>query len=71
MTYDRIARILYNMSLDMDWEDGEEFAEEEITCIEKELDVLKENNCDSLLQALENIAMQNESMEFWKERQMA
>lgn len=69
MTHDRMARILYNMSLDMDWEDGKEFAEEEIICIKKELDVLKENNCDFLLQALENIAMQNESMEFWKEKQ--
>lgn len=65
----RIARILYNMSLDMDYADYIEHAEDEILCVEKELKQLQENGCDSLLQALENIAMQNESMEFWKENQ--
>lgn len=63
----RIARILYNMSLDMDYADYIEYAEEEINCIHAELLLLKDNNCDSLLQALEIIAMQNESMEFWME----
>ena len=64
----RIARILYNMSLDMDYADYIEYAEQEINCIEKELIVLKENNCDCLLQALTIIAEQNEHMEFWKDK---
>ena len=52
------------MSLDMDYADYIEHAEEEINCITRELLVLKGNGCDSLLQALEVIAMQNENMEF-------
>jgi hypothetical protein len=68
MEKQRIARILYNMSLDMDYADYIEYAEEEISCIAMELQVLQDNNCDSLLQALEIIAMQNEGMEFWKEK---
>lgn len=66
METEKMARILYNMSLDMDYADYIEYAEEEINCIKKELLILKENNCDSLLQALEIITMNNENMEFWK-----
>ena len=68
MKLNRIARILYNMSLDMDYADSLEFAEEEIECITKELQVLSENRCDSLMQILEVIAGENEDMEHWKER---
>ena len=68
MELNRIARILYNMSLDMDYADSLEFAEEEIECITKELQVLSENRCDSLMQILEVIAGENEDMEHWKER---
>lgn len=67
MEKQRIARILYNMSLDMDYGDYIEHSEEEISCIERELQVLGENNCACLLQALEVIAMQNEDMEHWKD----
>ena len=65
METEKIARILYNMSLDMDYADYIEYAEEEIDCIRKGLLILKENNCDCLLQALEIISSKNEKMEFW------
>ena len=52
----------------MDYADSLEFAEEEIECITKELQVLSENRCDSLMQILEVIAGENEDMEHWKER---
>lgn len=67
MEKERIARILYNMSLDMDYADYIEHSEEEISCIARELQVLQDDNCDSLLQVLEIIAMQNEDMEHWKD----
>ena len=67
MELNRIARILYNMSLDMDYAESLEFAEEEIECITKELQVLSENRCDSLMQILEVIAGENEDMEHWIE----
>lgn len=67
MGLERIARILYNMSLDMDYADSLEYAEEEIECITKELQVLSENKCDSLMQVLEVIAGKNEDMEHWKD----
>lgn len=63
-----IARILYNMSLDMDYADSLEFAENEIDCIAGELNMVKEINCDSLFQVLEHIAMQNKDMEHWKDK---
>lgn len=67
MENSRIARILYNMHLDLGYADGIEYAEEEIECIAKEIKVLQDNQCDSLLNVLEMIALQNEKMEFWKE----
>ena len=63
-----IARILYNMSLDMDYADSLEFAENEIDCIVGELNMVKEINCYSLFQVLEHIAMQNKDMEHWKDK---
>lgn len=63
MEKSRIARILYNMSLDMNYADYVEFTEHDITCITNELQMLKENGCNCLLQILENITMQNEDME--------
>ena len=59
MSNKKIAKILYGLSLGLDYADGIEYAEEEIECIANEL----EKSGDSLKQALENIAMQNESME--------
>lgn len=62
----KIAEILFymslDMSLDMDYDDALDYTEEEIDCIAKELEVLKENNCDSTIQALEMITMENESI---------
>lgn len=55
----KIARILYSMSLGLDYADGIEFAEEEIEYIARDLDGVG----DSLLQALEIIALNNEQME--------
>ena len=55
----KIARILYSMSLGLDYADGIESAEEEIEYIARELEAIG----DSLLQVLENIALDNEKME--------
>lgn len=65
MEMKKIATILYNLSLDMDYADYLEYAEAEIECIESELEILKENDCACLLQALENIALQNENMKMF------
>lgn len=55
----KIARILYSMSLGLDYADGIEDAEEEIEYIVRDL----EDVGDSLLQVLESIALDNEHME--------
>ena len=67
MTEERIARILYNMNLDMDYADYLDLAEEEISILTKEIHDVHEKHI-SLFNVLENIALQNEDMEFWKER---
>lgn len=59
----RIAKILYALSLDMDYADSLEYMDDEIKMIAAELEVLKKNNCDCLLQALEVVAERNEDME--------
>lgn len=50
-----IAKILYGMSLGLDYADGIEYAEDEIACIANNLDGIG----DSLKHVLENIAMSN------------
>lgn len=50
-----IAKILYGMSLGLDYADGIEYAEDEIACIANDLDGIG----DSLKHVLENIAMSN------------
>lgn len=63
MNKHKIARILYSMSLGLDYADGIEDAEEEIEYIVRDL----EDIGDSLLQVLESIALDNEKMEnFYK-----
>lgn len=64
----KIATILYNMSLDMDWADYEEMAEEEIGYLSEELQLLKEKD-SPLFYILETIAESNKDMEDWRERQ--
>lgn len=63
----KIAKILYNLSLDMDYADSLEYKDEEVKCITEELEILKQNECFSTLQMLEMIALKNEDMEHWKE----
>ena len=67
MELDKMARILFNLSLDMDYADSIEFADLEIGEIEKELNLLKKHNCACLLQVLDVIASRDEHMEFWHE----
>lgn len=63
MNSEKIAKILYALSLDMDYADGIEFMDYEVEEIAAELDLLKEIKCDSLIQVLEVIAGKNEDME--------
>lgn len=65
MSAQEIANIIYNMSLDMDYADYIEFAEEEIETLAQEI----ESSGDSLKQALEIIALQNSDMKDWYKRQ--
>lgn len=73
MELKRMANILFNMSLDMD--DlrciDNELAAKEMEYIEKELDYVKERLYDSLYNALEKIAYDNENMEnkFYRSRE--
>ena len=69
MDLQKIAKILYNLSLDMDYADSLEYKDEEVKCITEELEILKQNECFSTLQMLEMIALKNEDMEHWKEGQ--
>lgn len=61
MNKHKMARILYSMSLGLDYADGIEFAEEEIEYIARDLDDIG----DSLLHVLENIALDNEKRNFY------
>ena len=67
MDLQKIAKILYNLPLDMDYADSLEYKDEEVKCITEELEILKQNECFSTLQMLEMIALKNEDMEHWKE----
>lgn len=67
MDLQKIAKILYNLSLDMDYADSLEYKDEEVKCITEELEILKQNECFSTLQMLEMIALKNEDMGHWKE----
>ena len=55
MNNSEIAKILYGMSLGLDYADGIEYVEDEIACIANDLDGIG----DSLKHVLENIAMSN------------
>lgn len=67
MDLQKIAKILYNLSLDMDYADSLEYKDEEVRYIAEELEILKQNECSSTLQMLEMIALKNEDMEHWIE----
>ena len=58
MELSQIARILYNMSLDMDYMDYEETKNIDIDSLTRELETVKEN-CPYLMQVLEIIATRN------------
>ena len=55
----KLAKILYGMSLGLDYADGIEYVNEEINCISQNLERIG----DSLRNVLENIASANEDME--------
>lgn len=55
----KIAKILYSMSLCLDYADGIDYAEEEIQCIAKEI----EQAGDSLKNVIEIIALSHEDQE--------
>lgn len=55
----KLAKILYGMSLGLDYADGIEYANEEINCISQNLERIG----NSLRNVLENIASANEDME--------
>lgn len=55
----KLAKILYGMSIGLDYADGIEYAEEEIECISQDLERIG----DSLRNILENIVSSNEDME--------
>ena len=65
MSTQEIANIIFNMSLEMDYANYIEFAEDEIESIAREI----EASGDSLKQALEIIALQNSDMKDWHKRQ--
>lgn len=55
----QIANILYNMSLDMDYADNAENAADEIDILTDQLKMIRNCGFDTLLNALDLIAMQN------------
>ena len=63
MDIKKIANILYTMSLGLGYAESLEYMQYEIKCIEDGLNLLKENHCDSLIEALEVIAMDNVAQE--------
>lgn len=63
MDIKKIANILYNMSLGLGYAESLEYMQYEIKCIEDGLHLLKENQCDSLIETLEVIAMDNIAQE--------
>ena len=65
MNFNRIANILYNMSLDMDYADNIEYMDEEISALVEALEILDKNMCACMLNTLENIALKNANMENW------
>ena len=58
MDLNQIARILYNMSSDMDYMDYEETRETDINSLTRELETVKEK-CPCLMQILKIIATEN------------
>lgn len=63
METDKIADIILNMSLDMDYADMIESYDEVVSDLQSEIDKLDKDS--SLRNALENIAMENEDMYRW------
>lgn len=62
METNRIANIIYNMALDMDYADYLDCCEMELQRLAIELDLLKLKN-SMLFSLLESIALQNEALD--------
>mgnify|MGYP003290165849 CR=1 FL=1 len=60
MDTNTMANILYNMNLDMDYMDAEEYWEIEMHIMAKEIEKLKENH-NMLYYALTNICITNQN----------
>lgn len=60
----KIADILFNLSLDMDYADSLDEYVDEVDCIEQELYLIKDTN-DVLYATLERIAWQNPDYYQW------
>ena len=57
----KIALILLNMQLDMDYADTKQYGKMETDILENEISILREKD-SSLFHVLENIAMQNDDV---------
>lgn len=64
MDVHKIADILFNLSLDMDYADSLDEYDTEVDCIEQELHSIKDSN-DVLYAMLERIAWQNPDYYQW------
>lgn len=60
-----IANILFNASLDMDYEDYIEFADYEIECLTNEIQKARELKLDCLIQVIEILAEQHRDLKDW------
>lgn len=54
MSNKELAIEIYNSLIDMDFGDYEELAGEEIEMLVKEIEILKNNNCNMILNILES-----------------
>lgn len=57
-----IAKILFEMARDMGTETDEEIVQEEIQCIEEELEKIKSLGLDSLFYVIESISYSNKKI---------
>lgn len=65
MTDHTIANILYNTSLDLDYADYIEFADQEVKSLTAEITKAREMKLDNLIQIIEILAEQNSKLKNW------